>query len=179
MQNTEPPKDGREGEQKGNPSPSRDALLIYLRLGESPSLGCPLVSLHEAPTWGSRGGQRGGDLSCSPGPPPPPGLVFSSRGGWARGWGERRVGARSRSREGAWTPVALGVGFAGAGCGGKQWEPSGQVWSLEAGPGLLSILGREESGGPGCHIAHGPTAALLAGSLRFSGDVWILSGSGS
>lgn len=41
MQNTEPPKDAGEGEQKGNPSPSHDALLVYLRLGESPSLGCP------------------------------------------------------------------------------------------------------------------------------------------
>lgn len=63
--------------------------------------------------------------------------------------------------------------------GGEQWGPSGQVWSLEAELGLLSILGREESGGPGCHPAHGPTAALLAGSLRFSGDAWTLSGSGS
>lgn len=41
MQNTESPKDAGEGEQKGNPSPSRGALLTYLRLGESPSLGTP------------------------------------------------------------------------------------------------------------------------------------------
>lgn len=57
--------------------------------------------------------------------------------------------------------------------------PSGQVWSLEAGPGLRSIPGRDESGGPGCYPAHGPTAASLAGSLRSSGGAWTLSGSGS
>jgi hypothetical protein len=182
MQNTEPPKDAGEGEQKGNPSPSRDALLIYLRLGESPSLGCPsypsLKPLPGAAEVASAAAISPAALAL----PRPPAWFFPAVEVGPGAGVERRVGARSRSWEGAWTRVALGVGFAGAGCGGEQWGPSGQVWSLEAGPGFLSILGREESrggGGPGCHTAHGPTAALLAGSLRFSGDVWILSGSGS
>lgn len=102
MQNTEPPKDAREGEQKGNPSPLPGAWFVYPRQQKARSPGLPRPPSLKPPT-GSRGGLRGSNLSRSPGPPPPPGLVFPSSGGWARGWGARRVGARSGSRVGAGT----------------------------------------------------------------------------
>lgn len=184
MQNTEPPKDAGEGEQKGNPSPSRDALLIYLRLGESPSLGCPsypsLKPLPGAAEVASAAAISPAALAL----PRPPAWFFPAVEVGPGAGVERRVGARSRSWEGAWTRVALGVGFAGAGCGGEQWGPSGQVWSLEAGPGFLSILGREESRGGGVLAATPPTVPRplcwrvpsvfleMSGSSRDRGAGW-------
>lgn len=155
MQNTEPPKDAGEGEQKGNPSPSRDALLIYLRLGESPSLGCPsypsLKPLPGAAEVASAAAISPAALAL----PRPPAWFFPAvevgPGAGVRGESAPAAGA-GKARGLGWP-----VGFAGAGCGGEQWGPSGQAWSLEAGPGFLSILGREESrGGGGSWLPHRP-----------------------
>lgn len=94
-QNEEPPKDTGEGGEKGIPSPfPAPSLLTSTRRRRAAQF--PPSPLLNPPTEGCQGWPRGGrNPSGRAGSPPPPGLVFPSCGGWARGWGARRVGARS------------------------------------------------------------------------------------
>lgn len=101
------------GERKGIPHLFRHVPCSFPPGGGArPS--SPQSPFLNPPTEGCQGWPRGGrNPSGRPGSPPPPGLVFPSGGGWARGWGARRVGVRgesapaARSREVAETLVGL------------------------------------------------------------------------
>lgn len=106
------------------------AFLVSFHQGEVRGADSPLASFIQSP---HRGPPR---LAARPEqplrqacPPPPPGLVFPSCGGWAWGWGARRVGAQlgpEKSPRLRWDWELSREVAGGRARGGERWGGGGE-----------------------------------------------------
>ena len=143
MQNEEPPKDPRERGRKRDSLTFSGTFLVNFHQEEARGLDPPSPPSLHPPTERSSGSPRSlSSSSGSPGPPhppsPPPGLVFPSCGGWARGWGARRIGACSAERASRCDSGETGSYLE---CGGERRGASGEGESLGGGGGNRGLGG--------------------------------------
>lgn len=127
-------------------------------------------SISNLPVEGCQGWPRDRrSPSGQPGPPPPPGLVFPSFGGWAWGWGARTVDNRiaepeSRRDSGGTRSFPGGGGHTEV----SGWEPIAQARTrkLRGGAGALP-----SSGGRGVLVPGFTIALFTASPLPFGDDL--------